>query len=130
MEDDLKTIAKTSCNTAARLEQTCSFINKNTQLANHCYQKICNSNHVTKAKVKEGMARAKYNEKLAMKLLEKHFQQTLELSLQEDDFNVSMLPPDETQPQQEQPHPTELQQNDESQPQVNDYKPNNDNSRK
>eukprot|EP00794_Sanderia_malayensis_P012598 gene12598-13884_t len=74
------------------------------------------------------MARAKHNKKLAMKLLEKHFQQQLQLSLQEDDFDVSMLPPDETQPQQEQPHPTELEQNDESQPQVNDDEPNDDNS--
>eukprot|EP00794_Sanderia_malayensis_P002938 gene2938-3395_t len=115
MDQDLKIIARTSHDTAARLEQTCRFINQNTELANQCYQKIRNSNRMTKSKVKEGMARAKHNEKLAMKLLEKHFEQQLQLSLQEDNFDVSMLPPDETQPQQERPHPTEHEQNDESQ---------------
>eukprot|EP00794_Sanderia_malayensis_P021393 gene21392-23481_t len=128
MDQDLKTIARTSRDTAARLELTCRFIDRNTEFANQCYQKIRNSNRMTKSKVKEGMARAKHNEKLAMKLLEKLSEQQLQLSLQEDDFDVSMLPPDETQPQQEQPHPTELEQNDESQPQANDDKPNDDNS--
>eukprot|EP00794_Sanderia_malayensis_P013432 gene13432-14813_t len=118
MEQDLKSIARTSRDTAARLERTCRFIDRNTEIANQCYQKIRNSNRITKSKVKEGMARAKHNEKLAMKLLEKHFEQQLQISLQEDDFDVSMLPPDETQQaQQEQPHRTELEQNNESQPQ-------------
>eukprot|EP00794_Sanderia_malayensis_P011642 gene11642-12839_t len=128
MDQDLKIIARTSRGTAARLEQTCRFIDRNTEIANQCYQRIRNSNRITKSKVKEGMARAKHNEKLAMKLLEKHFEQQLQLSLQEDDIDVSILPPDETQPQQKQPHPTELEQNDESQPQVNDDEPNDDNS--
>eukprot|EP00794_Sanderia_malayensis_P008572 gene8572-9485_t len=121
MDQDLKIIARTSRDTAACLEQTRRFIDQNTELANQCYQKIRNSNRMTKSKVKEGMARAKHNKKLAMKLLENHFEQQLQLSLQEDDFDVSMLPPDETQPQQKQPHPTELEQNDESQPQGRTY---------
>eukprot|EP00794_Sanderia_malayensis_P013669 gene13669-15099_t len=93
MQNDLEYIVNLASNNIARLDTTCQFLDKNTETAYHCYEKIRNSNRTTKAKVKQTMARLTQLKKVAQRVMESEFQRAINDSLQ--DIDADMLPPDE-----------------------------------
>eukprot|EP00794_Sanderia_malayensis_P001950 gene1950-2220_t len=101
--------------TASRLELTCRYVDQNTETAYKSFTKIRNCNRRTKAKVKEAIARARHLEKVAKRVLNKNFEESLQRSMQEDDFDVSMLPPDEPRQTEQQPQPTATHDDDNDQ---------------
>eukprot|EP00794_Sanderia_malayensis_P020934 gene20934-22990_t len=101
--------------TVSRLEITCKYVDQNTETAYKSFTTIRKSNRRTKAKVKEAIARARHLEKIAKRLLNKNFEESLQRSIEEDDFDVSMLPPDEPQQTEQQPQPTATDEDDNDQ---------------
>eukprot|EP00794_Sanderia_malayensis_P021261 gene21261-23336_t len=101
--------------TASRLEITCKYVDENTETTYKSFTNIRKFNRRTKAKVKEGIARARHLEKIAKKLLNKNFEDSLQRSMEEDDFDVSMLPPDEPPQTEQQPQPTATDDDDNDQ---------------
>eukprot|EP00794_Sanderia_malayensis_P002292 gene2292-2638_t len=97
MQNDLKYFSRLASEGLGKLERTCQFLDRNTQYAYHSYEQIRNSNRITKAKVKEAMARLTQLKKVIRSRMDQELDEAINKSLQDVlEMDIDFLPPDES----------------------------------
>eukprot|EP00794_Sanderia_malayensis_P020591 gene20591-22622_t len=96
MQNDLQCISKLASEGLGELEKTCQFLDRNTRTAYHSYEQIRNSNRVTKAKVKEAMARLTQLKKVLRSRIDQELDEAINRSLQDVlEMDIDFLAPSE-----------------------------------
>eukprot|EP00794_Sanderia_malayensis_P004065 gene4065-4619_t len=96
MQNDLKYIAKLASEGLGKLEKTCQYLDRNTRTAYHSYEQIRNSNRMTKAKVKEAMARLTQLKKVLRSRMDQELDEAINRSLEDVlEMDIDFLTPNE-----------------------------------